>query len=554
MRYLTEDQKIFNAYLNGLNKKGLRILSEQDYSISKEAKEMDPELFKEFDLRLARARFFLQKDHSFYWRILNICKTVPTFSVPTMAVDALRNIYINPKFTVNTLDQDGVTAVLVHECGHILGESFFRKGSRDHELWNVATDYIINRDLLEDGFKLPDYENFKALLPKRVNDRWVIEKYDNVDITTFTAERMYEFIKKQQKNKPNTVEEDVQKTQKFDHPPEDDGQEGGGQEPQDDGQEGGGQEPQEGDQKGGSGGEGQEPQEGDQKGGSGGEGQEPQEGDQKGGSGKGGKSGKKIVPLKAPNGDDRYEPNRNDDGKTIEEQDQENKDVIRRAYDQEMRDNPGSFERGTGSGSGRGSLFKKDILKTKTDWKAITRKFVGGIPRIEKTWDRPSRRYWTSTGLYMPSEKSIKDSLDLVVAVDTSGSISTTQIHTFLNEIVTLAASRKNIKLKVLFWMDSVYASLDLDSKLMSLSQMQTKFREMGIRNDGGTTISSVKSYLEKEGIKKIEGMIYFTDGYVESNPQIPNVKNKRILFMITPGGITRILEKYGQTVEVDVK
>lgn len=61
MRYLTEDQKIFNIYLNGLNKKGLRILSEQDYSISKEAKEMDPELFKEFDLRLARARFFLQK-------------------------------------------------------------------------------------------------------------------------------------------------------------------------------------------------------------------------------------------------------------------------------------------------------------------------------------------------------------------------------------------------------------------------------------------------------------------------------------------------------------
>jgi predicted metal-dependent peptidase len=261
----------------------------------------------------------------------------------------------------------------------------------------------------------------------------------------------------------------------------------------------------------------------------------------------------KIVPISPPNQDDRYVPNESE-GKTKEEQQKQIEDTVQRAYDQQIRDNQGGSMGGSGSGSGVGSLFKRDLLKTKTDWKALTKNFVGGLPRVEQNWNRPASRYWAGTGIYMPSEKLTKDSLDLVVAVDTSGSIATRQIHAFLNEVVTLAASRKNVKLKVLFWMNDVYVSQDLDSKKMSLAEMQSKFKGMPIRNDGGTTISCVKTYLEKEGIKKIEGLIYFTDGYVESTPQIPRVQNNRILFMITPGGTTQILSKYGRTVEVDIK
>lgn len=261
----------------------------------------------------------------------------------------------------------------------------------------------------------------------------------------------------------------------------------------------------------------------------------------------------KIVPLKPPNGDDRYIP-QEEYGKSQDELEKKMQDNIQKAYDQEMRENQGSTMRGSGSGSGVGSLFKKDILKTKTDWKTLTKNFIGGLPKVEQNWNRPASRYWAGTGMYMPSEKLVKDSLDLVIAIDTSGSISSIQIHTFLNEVATLAASRKNVKLRVLFWMDDVYNSTEVDSRKMSFDQIKSTFNGMPIRNDGGTYISCVKKYLEKEGIKKIEGIIYFTDGYVEQNPQIPRVQNNRILFMITPGGTVNTLSKYGRAVEVEIK
>ena len=181
--------KYVRNYIHKCNNLSIPIYESSQASI--EPDEIDPELFKIVDLKLSKGRFWIQKNVPFYWRVLRRLKTVLTYSVPTMAVDDLGNIYMNPDFTANTLDQDGVTAVLAHECGHIMGLSFFRKKYRDHQLWNVATDYVINRGLLSDGFKLPDDDKFRALLPIMRNGRWIIPQYDDVDITDFTAEKMY---------------------------------------------------------------------------------------------------------------------------------------------------------------------------------------------------------------------------------------------------------------------------------------------------------------------------------------------------------------------------
>jgi hypothetical protein len=264
---------------------------------------------------------------------------------------------------------------------------------------------------------------------------------------------------------------------------------------------------------------------------------------------------KNPKPIKAPNEDEQYKPN-TENGKTEEEKEKEMADKITKSYDQTMRENRGGSERGTGSGSGVGSMFKKDLYKTKTDWKTLLRNFVGGLPRVEQTWNRPASRYWTGMGQYMPSEKLVKDTLDLVVAIDTSASISSQQIHTFLNEVSTIVSATKRVKLKVLFWMDSVYSETDVDSKTMGLEAIRQKLQSIPIRNDGGTTLSSVKDYLSSKGIKKIEGLIYLTDGWTESNPQIPRVEKNRVIFMITPGGNLTTVSKLGigRVVEVDIK
>jgi predicted metal-dependent peptidase len=66
--------------------------------------------------------------------------------MPTASVDG-KNFYFNTKF-VNSLKQKELIWLFAHEVMHCALEHFLRKDNRDHQLWNVATDYAIN-DILE---------------------------------------------------------------------------------------------------------------------------------------------------------------------------------------------------------------------------------------------------------------------------------------------------------------------------------------------------------------------------------------------------------------------
>ena len=68
----------------------------------------------------------------------------------------------------------------------------------------------------------------------------------------------------------------------------------------------------------------------------------------------------------------------------------------------------------------------------------------------------------------------------------------------------------------------------------------------------GGTTLSSVAQYLKRKyPVKKFDGFIVFTDGHIESTPEMPPVKNK--LFLIVEKGSKSPLDKYGPVHEIDV-
>ena len=52
-------------------------------------------------------------------------------------------------------------AIIAHEIGHIVFKSMTRRGNRNHTLWNIATDFVINNmlDTATSGtndFKFPD--------------------------------------------------------------------------------------------------------------------------------------------------------------------------------------------------------------------------------------------------------------------------------------------------------------------------------------------------------------------------------------------------------------
>ena len=84
-------------------------------------------------------------------------------------------------------------AIIAHEIGHIVFKSMTRRGNRDHLLWNIATDFVINNmlDTATSGtnyFKFPDTDINGNQLKICLD-----HKYDNM-----TAEAVYDALRKEE--------------------------------------------------------------------------------------------------------------------------------------------------------------------------------------------------------------------------------------------------------------------------------------------------------------------------------------------------------------------
>lgn len=131
----------------------------------------------------ARCRYITR--HPF-WGMLGLrIPLVESTNVERAGTDG-RRIYYNPQYmsTVHGKDEEHaseyVQFVVAHEIYHIILDSEGRRGSRDHKIWNIASDYIINRDLKEEFPCSPEgicYSN------------------EFRDVKEWYAERVYEYIR-----------------------------------------------------------------------------------------------------------------------------------------------------------------------------------------------------------------------------------------------------------------------------------------------------------------------------------------------------------------------
>lgn len=75
-------------------------------------------------------------------------------SVPTAGVDGVNLIYNSEWFA--DLDPAFQLGVLAHEVMHCALLHMTRRGARDPKMWNIAGDHVINLELMEAGFRLPE--------------------------------------------------------------------------------------------------------------------------------------------------------------------------------------------------------------------------------------------------------------------------------------------------------------------------------------------------------------------------------------------------------------
>ena len=160
----------------------------------------------------------------------------------------------------------------------------------------------------------------------------------------------------------------------------------------------------------------------------------------------------------------------------------------------------------TGSGGDRDLV---DLLKPQIDWREVLREFVVTTCTGSdySTWQRPNRRY-ISAGVYMPS--GISESIgELVIAIDTSGSIGQPELSRFLTEVKEICDTVHPEKVRILYWDTQVCG----DEKY-ELHELDDLVKSTKPKGGGGTDVECVPEYMTKEGVKP-QACIVLTDGYL---------------------------------------
>jgi predicted metal-dependent peptidase len=154
-----------------------------------------------------------------------------------------------------------------------------------------------------------------------------------------------------------------------------------------------------------------------------------------------------------------------------------------------------------------------DLLETKVDWREVFQEFVQSAMRgkDEYTWRKMSKAY-LANNMYIPSMHS-ETMGEVVVAIDTSGSINNEQISEFASELASICETCNPDKVRVLWWDTKVHGEQVFEGNYGDIAKM------LKPQGGGGTHVGCVSDYIIKSSIKA-EVLVVFTDGYVEHEPK----------------------------------
>ena len=588
----------------------------------KESTLSESEIIEADKLIFTATHNFLRTKKPFLFHILQSLSLYKDFpGIDTMAVDGAQNIYINRRFALYELKtMEMVAGVLAHEVLHILNSTIPRQHTRTqkygpYSLWNIVTDFVMNKDLLQDGFKLPAM----GMIPIMCADGWCIdlEKTFNIPgtltISNKRCEQVYDELLEILKNS-NAAQP---KPDKDSESGEGEGDEG------EDESEGGGES------------EGEDDGEGEDRLLKKGDKVTSLDGKRQGTvlDARGAIKGQQTLtidwddaPLSETSITRLYLPilesvqsnvpcrdvmlkdkqsgkNLKNDVLTPEKKKQgqaqgqaqgQGKD---KAQGQAQGQGPGlGQENSRGSSPGgwdqhiRGDATKGGANNSKAlsenervmiqnriqqsvesarrkgfdignylepdavpihSWQDILRKYLENARKI-RDWSQP-KPYNLSYGHYKPVKKTVRGGkIRAVIAIDTSGSIGKEEVTAVMTELKEICTINHELELRIMFWHTGVY----LDEVVEGGSE--EVFDEIANlpMQSGGTMISSVAAALGNES-DYYNVVIYFTDGYVEPDPVFPEDVDSIIILNHSGGdgivdNLTRKLNGRGEVYKTD--
>jgi len=142
------------------------------------------------------------------------------------------------------------------------------------------------------------------------------------------------------------------------------------------------------------------------------------------------------------------------------------------------------------------------LEEAKFDWKAYLRRFAGGSTKIytKKTRRKYNKRYEDNPGL------KIKPRRHILFAIDTSGSVSSSELKECVNELHHIQKTGTEITV------------IQADSAISHIGKFNHR-EDFKVHGRGGTSFDPVLEYYN-ENTHKYTCLIYFTDG--EASAPVP--------------------------------
>lgn len=191
-----------------------------------------------------------------------------------------------------------------------------------------------------------------------------------------------------------------------------------------------------------------------------------------------------------------------------------------------------SFAKGQGKmPAGMARLFK-DLLEPKMNWKDLLRKYIVSVMPQDWTYTRPSKRAG-ACGYYMPS--LTKETVEIVVGVDSSGSISDSEYYQFLSEIYAMTRAVANLKATVIVCDAEIHDVVEINNTFNPAMDVKG-------RGYGGTSCQPVFDWIHNEMQENIKLLIYLTDGYIDEPRETNYESGYPVLWIVTPRGATNFL------------
>lgn len=173
------------------------------------------------------------------------------------------------------------------------------------------------------------------------------------------------------------------------------------------------------------------------------------------------------------------------------------KKLIQKQVEHQLKETADVVQKQCGNIPGELAEVIERILNTeppKFNWKAYLRRFIGNssIVYTKKRRRKENKRYSANPGL------KIKFKNHICVGVDTSGSVSTSELKEFMSELNHMHKTGHEITV------------IQADTQINDISKFNPK-QDWDIKGRGGTSFQPVVDHYNKHG--KYTALIYMTDG-----------------------------------------